>query len=267
MNRYELFTAKTENDNWGVGVLILKAGKILLGRRTDNNTWGSPGGGVEIGETPIDAAVRETKEETGIKISPESLTPIAVNYSYNENMIWKSFVFVAYVGEVDLIPQPGEVEELKWVPFEDVWEYDLFTPTKESIMVTLQISPESIYPSYLIEKMTSIEQLVDIKNPGKNGGIGTLGTDGWSYKKPGSGKNKTVPSKNSMPNKLQALKQSYIQYFRQKKEFNKIYTIQDGNFVFPEYNKAIADGIVKDNKTYNTLFKEQFIHYYLSNKN
>lgn len=264
MNKYELFTAKTEKDNWGVGVLLMNAGKILLGRRTDNNTWGSPGGGVELGETPIDAAVRETKEETGIDIYAESLIPVAVNYSYNENSIWKSFVFVSYTHDCKPIPQPGEVEELKWVPFENVWEYNLFTPTRESIMVTLQLAPELLYPPSIVEKMTSVEQLVDIKNPGKNGGTGTLNTGGWSYKKPGSGKATTAPTRSSMPNKLKALKQSYIQYFSQKNEFSKVYTVQDGNFVFPEYNKAIADGIVKDKKAYNILFKEQFIHYYIS---
>lgn len=42
------------------------AGEILLIRRSDNGNWALPGGAVDIGESLTDAAVRETKEETGI---------------------------------------------------------------------------------------------------------------------------------------------------------------------------------------------------------
>lgn len=42
------------------------AGEILLIRRSDNGNWALPGGAVDVGESLTDAAVRETKEETGI---------------------------------------------------------------------------------------------------------------------------------------------------------------------------------------------------------
>jgi 8-oxo-dGTP diphosphatase len=49
-----------------VGVLALDAdGRVLLVRRADEGTWGLPGGGVEVGETWHEAAVRECQEETG----------------------------------------------------------------------------------------------------------------------------------------------------------------------------------------------------------
>jgi ADP-ribose pyrophosphatase YjhB (NUDIX family) len=41
-------------------------GRILLIRRTDNNYWSIPGGGLEPGESVRQATVREVKEETGI---------------------------------------------------------------------------------------------------------------------------------------------------------------------------------------------------------
>lgn len=40
--------------------------RLLLIRRTDNNYWSIPGGGVNPGESVRDAAAREVKEETGI---------------------------------------------------------------------------------------------------------------------------------------------------------------------------------------------------------
>lgn len=40
--------------------------QLLLIRRTDNNYWSIPGGGVNPGESVSEAAAREVKEETGI---------------------------------------------------------------------------------------------------------------------------------------------------------------------------------------------------------
>lgn len=47
-------------------IIIDKNKRILLQHRTDNNTWGLPGGIIEPGETMEEAAIRETKEETGL---------------------------------------------------------------------------------------------------------------------------------------------------------------------------------------------------------
>lgn len=48
------------------GVVVLNdMGQVLLIHRTDDGTWGLPGGGVEPGETWSQAAIRECQEETG----------------------------------------------------------------------------------------------------------------------------------------------------------------------------------------------------------
>ena len=55
--------------NRGAGILFTDGKKVLLLKRAapgdHPNTWGQPGGKVEIGETYIDAAIREAKEECG----------------------------------------------------------------------------------------------------------------------------------------------------------------------------------------------------------
>lgn len=50
----------------GVGVLVIKNGKILVGNRTDGKGLCGPGGHIEPGETPRQAAIRETIEEFNI---------------------------------------------------------------------------------------------------------------------------------------------------------------------------------------------------------
>ncbi|WP_030720696.1 NUDIX domain-containing protein [Streptomyces sp. NRRL S-237] len=48
-------------------------GRVLLIHRTDNDLWALPGGGVDTGESAADAAVRETREETGFDIEVTGL--------------------------------------------------------------------------------------------------------------------------------------------------------------------------------------------------
>ena len=54
----------------GVGIVVLnKDNKIFVAKRIDNpkDFWQMPQGGIDKGETPLEAAYRELKEETSIK--------------------------------------------------------------------------------------------------------------------------------------------------------------------------------------------------------
>lgn len=302
MDREIIYQPKPKDEYWGTGCVIVQDGKVLLGLRSDNNTWGTPGGGVEDGETPLDGIIREVKEETGLDVNPFFLKFVKATYSSNEKAIWTSFIFVCSRVDGELKPQPGEIEELRWVPVSELQNYNLFTPTKESLMIIMMYHPQyllgdldgilnwehSTHPIdgveylplletyigknstlvnkiYDVYKMTSVEQLLSVKNPGRNGGSGFIGTDGnWHYTKPERQGVNRAALQNQKSSKLQLLKQSYIQYFQNLKEFKKIYSVQGGKFVFPTYNEAIQQGLVKDKQSYMRLFKEQFVHFELS---
>lgn len=56
----------------GVGVIITRNGKVLLGKRKNahgDGTWSFPGGHLEHGEMPEECARRETSEETGTTLT------------------------------------------------------------------------------------------------------------------------------------------------------------------------------------------------------
>ncbi len=60
-------------------VVVDNEGRLLMAKRTDNELWTIPGGGMKPGETIAEAAVREVKEETGIDVEVVALIGIYTN--------------------------------------------------------------------------------------------------------------------------------------------------------------------------------------------
>ena len=53
----------------GAAVLVVdEQGRLLMNLRSDNQTWGIPGGAAELGESMEETAIRETREETGLAL-------------------------------------------------------------------------------------------------------------------------------------------------------------------------------------------------------
>lgn len=67
--------ADATDTGYGVGVLVVQDGRFLCGTRLKGGSVGGPGGHIEAGESPEDAAIRETQEEFGI--TPKDLMPVA----------------------------------------------------------------------------------------------------------------------------------------------------------------------------------------------
>ena len=69
----------------GVGATTLvfnDKNEFLLNLRTDTNTWGIPGGAMELNETIEETAIRELKEETGISADKLELVSVLSGKDY-----------------------------------------------------------------------------------------------------------------------------------------------------------------------------------------
>ena len=60
-------------------VVLDDQGRVALVRRKDNGLWALPGGGMELGESIEDCAVREVKEETGLDVEITGLVGVYTN--------------------------------------------------------------------------------------------------------------------------------------------------------------------------------------------
>ena len=104
----------------GVGVLIFNAEhQILLGKRKNThgeNTWGPPGGHLEWGETFQACAIRETYEETGLKIINPKLIGVTNDIFPNQNKHYVSIFLAAIRPEGQAVQncEPDKVVSWEW---------------------------------------------------------------------------------------------------------------------------------------------------------
>ena len=86
-------------------------GGLLLCRKKGRDTWETPGGHIEKGESPLDAAKRELWEETGA--TGFEITG-AFDYYCADDLGWANGqVFAAEVETLGEIPAEFEMEEVK----------------------------------------------------------------------------------------------------------------------------------------------------------
>lgn len=86
-----------------------------------NGKWGLPGGGIKRGEDPLDAVIREVREETSIKLAKKDCKLVNTQ-KYSSSGL--SFSYKLYVIKLDDKPklrrQKGEIIDIAWVNIDKI---------------------------------------------------------------------------------------------------------------------------------------------------
>ncbi len=127
-----------------VGVVVVKDNKILLIRRTKppkSDSWSIPGGAQELGETTVQAAIREVLEETAITIdNPQFLDVVDYIERDETSNIKHHYTLVDYAanyGSGDLAAG-DDAEQAIWVPIDQLSEYNLWQETERIIIAAMK---------------------------------------------------------------------------------------------------------------------------------
>jgi 8-oxo-dGTP pyrophosphatase MutT (NUDIX family) len=102
-----------------VRIIVLASNKILLQRSSfGHQLWSLPGGGIEKGENPMHAALRELKEETDLTLSESQIECIGED-RLPSGKHWPMVDLVFYKAELKTTPKttitrPYEILELGW---------------------------------------------------------------------------------------------------------------------------------------------------------
>lgn len=111
-----------------VGVVIVNENDEILFqkrsrlKRTNPNKWGICGGKVNLGETPLEAGVRETMEEIGILLNKEELRFLSM--ATNEKLYFTVYYIRKNVDINECKLQKEEVEEVKYFKIEELQELE-----------------------------------------------------------------------------------------------------------------------------------------------
>lgn len=111
-------------------VIVEHQRRFLLIRETNHGKkWYFPAGGVEPGETLVEAAVRETLEEAGVLVQPVGLIRLDQSWGGSGDGLytrWRYALVARPVGSIEPKKTPDEHSlEARWVDLADVALFDL----------------------------------------------------------------------------------------------------------------------------------------------
>lgn len=112
-------------------VVTNDAGQLLLIKRSDNDNWALPGGAIDLGESLTQAAVRETREESGIDCEITGLVGIYTDPSHvmlytSNGEVRQEFTIVLTARVLGGAPTPSDESlQVRWIDRGTVGDYQM----------------------------------------------------------------------------------------------------------------------------------------------
>jgi ADP-ribose pyrophosphatase YjhB (NUDIX family) len=117
-----------------VGAMVVirnSSGAVLLLSERHHDGWGLPGGLVQRGESALQAAVREAREEIAVELDPEQLGAPTINIDPDARRV--DVIFCCVLDHAEPRAQDPEVLQATWFAPDELPE--LFEPTAEALQV------------------------------------------------------------------------------------------------------------------------------------
>lgn len=141
--------------------IILRDGKVAMIHSIKHDYYKFPGGGIEAGETPVEAMIRETREEAGLVVRPETVREYGLVHRIqrggmdpNECFIQDNFYYFCEVEEEILPPQMEDYEEEAGFTLE-------FVDARHAIRTNRESALENRYRTMLLREAQVLEMLIE----------------------------------------------------------------------------------------------------------
>ena len=119
------------------GCIIIDDQKVLLVQQNEG-WWGFPKGHIEDGESEIETAIREVKEETNIDVIPDESKRYVQQYMLNTGVLKEVVFFLAKKVSSDIKAQECEIKNIKWLDFKEAILTISFDNTRELLIKALK---------------------------------------------------------------------------------------------------------------------------------
>ena len=112
-------------------IIFDESNRVLLARHADTKQWVAPGGSIEPNEKPVEALIRETLEETGLRVKPTKILGVfggpefEVIYSNGDRVTYVMTVYECKIVGGELKPDNSETLELRHIGAADLDDLEL----------------------------------------------------------------------------------------------------------------------------------------------
>jgi len=129
----------------GVGVVVMGPEGILLiqrGKPPRQGKWSLPGGAQELGETVVEAGIREIEEETGLTVTIDGLIDVVDSIRPDaEGQVEYHYTLVDFCASVagGTLHAGGDAMDAKWFSIDAIMEMELWSETKRIINLAIEM--------------------------------------------------------------------------------------------------------------------------------